>query len=63
MGAGDDFGDAVGAYMEAMAAKETLNLIDRLRAQRFDNDKVVECIEYTEGKRKPEPGKENEKGE
>ena len=40
--------------MEAMAAKETLNLIDRLRARGFDNDKVVECIEYTEGKRKPE---------
>ena len=36
--------------MEAMAAKETLNLIDRLRARGFDNDKVVECIEYT-GKR------------
>lgn len=49
--------------MEVMAAKETLNLIDRLRARGFDNDKVVECIEYTEGKRKPEPGKENEKGE
>ena len=45
--------------MEQMTAKEILNLIDWLRAQGFDNDKVVECIEYTEGKRKPE--QENEK--
>lgn len=40
--------------MEQMTAKEILNLIDWLREQGFDNDKVVECIEYTEGKRKPE---------
>ena len=45
--------------MEAMAAKETLNLIDRLRARVFDNDIVVECMEYTEGQRQPEPRKEN----
>ena len=38
--------------MEEMTAKEILNLIDWLRAQGFNNDKVVECIEYTEGKQK-----------
>ncbi len=36
--------------MEQMTAKEILNLIDWLRAQGFDNDKVVECIEAIEGK-------------
>lgn len=49
-----------GEQMEQMTAKEILNLIDWLREQGFDNDKVVECIEYTEGKRKPE--REKEKG-
>ena len=44
--------------MEFMTAKEILNLIDWLRAQGFDNDKVIECIEYTEGKQKPEQVKE-----
>lgn len=44
--------------METMTAKEILNLIDWLRAQGFDNDKVVECIEYTEGKQKSEQEKE-----
>ncbi len=34
-----------------MTAKEILNLIDWLRAQGFDNDKVVECIEAVEGKK------------
>lgn len=38
--------------MEHMTAKEILNLIDWLRAQGFDNDKVVECIEAVEGKQK-----------
>ncbi len=37
--------------MEDMSAKEILNLIDWLRAQGFDNDKVVECIEAIEGKK------------
>ncbi len=49
--------------MNEMTAKEILNLIDWLRAQGFDNDKVVECIEYTEGKRKPEPDKQNKGAE
>lgn len=40
--------------MEQMTAKEILNLIDWLRAQGFDNDKVVECIEAIEGKEKKE---------
>lgn len=44
--------------METMTAKEILNLIDWLRAQGFDNDKVVECIECIEGKQKPEQAKE-----
>lgn len=34
-----------------MTAKEILNLIDWLRAQGFDNDKVVEYIEAVEGKK------------
>lgn len=37
--------------MENMTAKEILNLIDWLRAQGFDNDKIVECIETIEGKK------------
>lgn len=37
--------------MEQMTAKEILNLIDWLREQGFDNDKVVECIEAVEGKK------------
>lgn len=35
-----------------MTAREILNLIDRHRAQGFDKDKIVECIEATEGKKK-----------
>lgn len=42
-----------------MTAKEVLNLIDWLREQGFDNDKVVECIEAVEGKK--EKSKEKEK--
>ena len=38
--------------MKHMTAKEVLNLIDWLRAQGYDNDKVVECIEAVEGKKK-----------
>lgn len=37
--------------MEKMTAKEVLNLIDWLREQGFDNDKIVECIETVEGKK------------
>ena len=37
-----------------MTAKEIINLIDWLRAQGFDNDKIVECIESVEGKQKIE---------
>ena len=36
---------------KTMTAKEVLNLIDWLREQGFDNDKVVECIESVEGKK------------
>ena len=43
--------------MENMTAREILNLIDWLREQGFDNDKIVECIESVEGKKK-----EKEKG-
>lgn len=39
--------------MEGMTGKEILNLIDWLKKQGFDNDKIVECIEAVEGK-KPE---------
>ena len=38
--------------MEQMTAREILNLIDWLRNQGFDNDKIVECIEAIEGKKK-----------
>lgn len=38
--------------METMTAREILNLIDWLRVQGFDNDKIVECIEAIEGKKK-----------
>lgn len=38
--------------MEQMTAREILNLIDWLRSQGFDNDKIVECIEAIEGKKK-----------
>lgn len=37
--------------LKKMTAKEVLNLIDWLRAQGFDNDKIVECIEATEGRK------------
>ncbi len=43
--------------MEQMTAREILNLIDWLRSQGFDNDKIVECIEATEGKKKQEKEK------
>ncbi len=33
-----------------MTAKEVINLIDWLRRQGFDNDKIIECIEVVEGK-------------
>lgn len=38
--------------MEQMTAREILNLIDWLREQGFNNDKIVECIEAIEGKKK-----------
>lgn len=38
--------------MEQMTAREVLNLIDWLRSQGFGNDKIVECIEAIEGKKK-----------
>lgn len=40
--------------MERMTAREIINLIDWLRTQGFDNDKIVECIEAIEGKKKKE---------
>lgn len=46
--------------MKNMTAKEILNLIDWLRAQGFDNDKVVECIEAVEGKKTKDRQKEAE---
>ena len=44
--------------MEGMTGKEILNLIDWLKNQGFDNDKIVECIEAVEGK-KPENNTED----
>jgi len=40
--------------MKHMTAKEILNLIDWLREQGFDNDKIIDCIETVEGKKKEE---------
>lgn len=40
-----------------MTAKEVLNLIDWLREQGFENDKIVECIEAVEGKKNNEQEK------
>ena len=40
--------------MDRMTAREILNLIDWLRTQGFDNDKIVECNETNEGKKKKE---------
>lgn len=40
--------------MENMTAKEVLNLIDWLRANGFDNDKIIECIEAVDGKKTTE---------
>lgn len=46
--------------MKQMTAREMLNLIDWLRAQGFDNDKIVECLEATEGRKSDkEKSKEN----
>lgn len=47
----------MGIIMEAMTARGVLNLIDWLRAQGFDNDKIVDCIETVEGKKKLEEEK------
>lgn len=33
-----------------MTAKEILNLIDWLRQQGFNNDKIIECLESVEGR-------------
>lgn len=33
-----------------MTAREILNLIDWLRQQGFDNDKIIECLESVEGR-------------
>lgn len=43
-----------------MTAKEILNLIDWLRAQGFSNDKIIECIEYTEGKQEPKKERDDQ---
>lgn len=35
-----------------MSAKELLNLIDWLRKQGFEDDKIIECLESVEGRKK-----------
>ena len=35
-----------------MSAKELLNLIDWLRRQGFEDDKIIECLESVEGRKK-----------
>ena len=37
-----------------MTAREILNLIDWLREQGFSDDKIIECIEVIEGRKKDE---------
>ena len=44
--------------MRNMTAKEIINLIDWLREQGFDNDKIIDCIEAVEGKKKEDHGRE-----
>lgn len=34
-----------------MTPRELLNLVDWLRAQGMDNDKIVECLEAVEGRK------------
>ena len=41
-----------------MTARELLNLIDWLRKQGFENDKIIECLESVEGKKKIIPSDE-----
>ena len=35
-----------------MSAKELLNLIDWQRKQGFEDDKIIECLESVEGRKK-----------
>lgn len=35
-----------------MTAKELLNLIDWLRKQGFEDEKIIECLESVEGQKK-----------
>ena len=49
--------------LKAMTAKEVLNLIDWLRAQGFDNSKIIECIEAVEGKKTKKKEKDDEETE
>ena len=46
--------------LRSMTASEILNLIDWLRAQGFDNNKVVECIEAVEGKKRKKDKEDND---
>ena len=41
-----------------MTAAEEWNLIDWLREQGFDNERIVDCIETVEGKKKSGEEKE-----
>ena len=38
--------------VRALSAKELLNLIDWLRRQGFEDDKIIECLESVEGRKK-----------
>lgn len=40
--------------LKKMTAKEILNRIDWLRAQGFNNDKIIDCMETIGGKEKEE---------
>lgn len=35
-----------------MSARELLNLIDWLRKQGFEDEKIIECLESVEGRKK-----------
>ncbi len=38
--------------LNAMTAREVLNLIEWLKSKNFTSDDIVDCIEFVEGKKK-----------
>ena len=44
--------EEAGREMHTVTARELLNLIDWLRKQGFEDNKIVECLESVEGRKK-----------